>query len=76
MKGPKLLDNGEWSKRERLPSNEKEHVQIKPKVKGLSYEIENEELKDFKLPKQKRRKNEKDTLFESDDKEIPGCSNQ
>lgn len=62
MKGQKLLDNSRRTKREKLSSmekKEKRHVKRKSKVKGLSYEIINEDTEDVKLPEKKRQKKEK-----------------
>lgn len=82
LKGQRLLDNRRGTKRESLPSmekNEKKNVKRKSKIEGPSYEIVNEEMKDVKLPKKKRQKKEKkdkETAFEKADKEQPGCSGQ
>lgn len=79
MKGQKLLDNSRRTKREKLSSmekKEKRHVKRKSKVKGLSYEIINEDTEDVKLPEKKRQKKEKKTSFEITDEEKPGCSHQ
>lgn len=82
LKGQTLLNNRIRTKRERLPSmekNEKRHVKRKSKVKGPSYEIINEGIKDVKVPQKKRQrkeKKEKETSFEITDEEKPGCSYQ
>lgn len=79
LKGQKLLDNSRRTKREKLSSmekKEKRHVKRKSKVKGLSYEIINEDTEDVKLPEKKRQKKEKKTSFEVTDEEKPGCSHQ
>lgn len=82
LKGQTLLNNRIRTKRERLPSmekNEKRHVKRKSKVKGPSYQIINEGIKDVKVPQKKRQrkeKKEKETSFEITDEEKPGCSHQ
>lgn len=79
LKVPKLLDNSRRTKREKLSTmekKEKRHVKRKSKVKGLSYEIINEDTEDVKLPEKKRQKKEKKTSFEVTDEEKPGCSHQ
>lgn len=63
------------TKSEKLSSmekKEKRHVKRKSKVKGLSYEIINEDTEDVKLPEKKRQKKEKKTSFEVTDEEKPG----
>lgn len=59
-----------------MEKKEKRHVKRKSKVKGLSYEIINEDTEDVKLPEKKRQKKEKKTSFEVTDEEKPGCSHQ